>query len=58
MLLLCVGDAAFGDSFCFPANASDELHLEFFLQVTPEDIYGWIQRVPTVLKGKYRQASR
>jgi hypothetical protein len=29
--------------------------LEFFLQVTPEEHFGWTQEVPTVLKGKYRK---
>jgi hypothetical protein len=31
-----------------------KLNLEFFLQVTPEEHKGWIQEVPTTLKGKYR----
>jgi hypothetical protein len=49
-----LGDAAFGDSFVFRQRLR-ELNLEFFLQVTPEEHFGWIQEVPTVLKGKYRQ---
>ena len=49
-----LGDAAFGDPFAFRQRLR-ELHLEFFLQVTPEEHLGWIQEVPTVLKGKYRQ---
>ena len=49
-----LGDAAFGDSFAFRQRLR-ELHLEFFLQVTPEEHLGWVQEVPTVLKSKYRQ---
>ena len=49
-----LGDAAYGDSFAFRQRLR-ELHLEFFLQVTPEEHLGWTQEVPTVLKGKYRK---
>jgi hypothetical protein len=48
------GDAAFGDSFAFRQRLR-ELHLEFLPTLTPEEHLGWIQEVPTVLKGKYRQ---
>jgi SRSO17 transposase len=48
-----LGDAAYGDSFAFRERLR-ELHLEFFLQVTPEEHKGWIQEVPTVLKGEHR----
>ena len=41
-------------AFAFRAHLR-ELHLEFFLQVTPEQHKGWIQEVPTTLKGKYRE---
>jgi SRSO17 transposase len=49
-----LGDAAYGDSFAFRQRLR-ELNLEFFLQVTPEEHFGWTQEVPTVLKGKYRK---
>jgi SRSO17 transposase len=49
-----LGDAAYGDSFAFRQRLR-ELNLEFFLQVTPEEHFGWIQEPPTVLKGKYRK---
>jgi SRSO17 transposase len=49
-----LGDAAYGDSFAFRQRLRD-LNLEFFLQVTPEEHFGWTQEVPTVLKGKYRK---
>jgi SRSO17 transposase len=47
-----LGDAAYGDGFAFRQRLR-ELNLEFFLQVTPQEHIGWIQEVPTVLKGKY-----
>jgi SRSO17 transposase len=52
-----LGDAAYGNSFAFREHLR-ELNLEFFLQVTPEEHKGWIQEVPTTLKGKYRIGRR
>jgi hypothetical protein len=40
--------AAFGDSFAFCQRLRQQ---EFFLQVTPKEHLGWVQEVPTVLKG-------
>jgi SRSO17 transposase len=48
-----LGDAAYGDSFPF-RQCLRELNMEFFLQVTPEEHFGWTQEVPTVLKGAHR----
>src|SRR5258708_12594330 len=48
-----LGDSAYGDGFAFRARLR-ELKMEFFLQVTPEEHRGWIEEVPTTLKGKYR----
>jgi len=48
-----LGDSAYGDSYDFRAELR-RLGLEFFLQVTPEEPKGWLEEVPTRLKGKYR----
>ena len=48
-----LADAAYGNSYAFRAHLR-ELNLEFFVQVTPEEHIGWIEEVPTTLKGKYR----
>jgi SRSO17 transposase len=48
-----LGDSAYGDGFAFRARLR-ELKMEFFLQVTPQEHRGWIEEVPTTLKGKYR----
>jgi SRSO17 transposase len=48
-----LGDSAYGDSFDFRQRLRD-LHLEFFLQVTPQAHKGWKEKVRTQLKGKYR----
>jgi SRSO17 transposase len=48
-----LGDSAYGDSYEFRQELR-RLNLEFFLQVTPEEHKGWLEEVPTQLKGKYR----
>jgi len=48
-----LGDSAYGDSYEFREQLR-RLGLEFFLQVTPQEHKGWMEEVPTKLKGKYR----
>jgi SRSO17 transposase len=48
-----LADAAYGNGFEFRERLR-QLQREFFLQVTPEQHYGWTEEVPTTLKGKYR----
>jgi SRSO17 transposase len=48
-----LGDSVYGDGFPFRERLR-ELEMEFFLQVSPEEHSGWIEEVPTTLKGKYR----
>jgi len=48
-----LGDSAYGDSYEFREQLR-RLALEFFLQVTPQEHKGWLEEVPTKLKGKYR----
>jgi SRSO17 transposase len=49
-----LADAAYGNGFGFRERLR-QLHLEFFLQVTPEAHQGWTEEVPTSLKGKSRR---
>jgi SRSO17 transposase len=48
-----LADAAYGNGFGFREGLR-QLHLEFFLQVTPEEHHGWTEEVPTILKAKSR----
>jgi SRSO17 transposase len=48
-----LGDSAYGDSYEFRRRLR-ELDLEFFLQVTPQEHKGWLEQVPTTIRGKYR----
>jgi len=48
-----LADSAYGNGFEFRQRLR-RLELEFFLQVTPQEHYGWTEEVPTTLKGHYR----
>jgi SRSO17 transposase len=48
-----LGDSVYGDGFPFRERLR-ELKMEFFLQVSPEEHRGWIEEVPTTVKGKHR----
>lgn len=52
-----LGDSAYGDSYEFRQELR-RLSLEFFLQVTPQEHKGWLEEVPTQLKGKYRTVNK